>query len=252
MERRELIAARLADGQTVTASILAAEFAVSPDAIRRDLRALAMEGRCRRVYGGALPLAPSSASMAVRTEEARERKMALAAAAVRLIQPGEFLFLDNGSTNLALAALLPAIDLTVVTNSIAIAYVLAGRGDLRLHVIGGMVDPNIGGCVDTDAVLALQRLNVDRCFLGACSASSSDGISAFDGADAAFKRVALACSRQVALMVTTDKLGTQAPYRVAPLDAINTLVVEHDAVGHPDFTSIASSGIDIVTAAQPS
>lgn len=158
----------------------------------------------------------------------------------------------GGSTNLALAALLPAIGLTVVTNWIAIAYVLAGRGDLRLHVIGGMVDPNVGGCVDTDAVLALQRLNVDRCFLGACSASSSDGISAFDGADAAFKRVALACSRQVALMVTTDKLGTQAPYRVAPLDAINTLVVEHDAVGHPDFTSIASSGIDIVTAAQPS
>lgn len=82
---------------------LADEFAVSPDAIRRDLRMLAAEGRCRRIYGGALPVSPASSPMAVRAGEAIERKLALAKAAIGLIRPGEFLFLDNGSTDLALA-----------------------------------------------------------------------------------------------------------------------------------------------------
>src|ERR1700734_1345039 len=98
MERRELIAERLAQGQAVSAGVLAKEFGVSPDAIRRDLRMLAAEGRCRRVYGGALPTSPASSPMAVRAGEAIERKLALANAAVGLIRPGEFLFLDSGST----------------------------------------------------------------------------------------------------------------------------------------------------------
>jgi len=54
--RRDIILSRLDEGQPVTAAALALEFDVSEDAIRRDLRALAAEGRCRRVYGGALPL----------------------------------------------------------------------------------------------------------------------------------------------------------------------------------------------------
>ena len=66
MERRDIIAARLAHGQSVTAGSLAEEFSVSPDAIRRDLRALAAEGRCRRVYGGALPISPASLPITVR------------------------------------------------------------------------------------------------------------------------------------------------------------------------------------------
>ncbi|WP_247655764.1 DeoR family transcriptional regulator, partial [Hydrogenophaga aromaticivorans] len=72
LERRDLIAQRLAQGQPVVAAALAAEFQVSEDAIRRDLRALAAEGRCRRVYGGALPPLPGALPMAVRMDAGRE------------------------------------------------------------------------------------------------------------------------------------------------------------------------------------
>src|ERR1700719_5387605 len=89
MERREVIADRLAQGLSVSATALADEFAVSPDAIRRDLRMLAAGGRCRRVYGGALPVSPASQPMAIRAGEAPERKKVLAEAAVGLIRPGE-------------------------------------------------------------------------------------------------------------------------------------------------------------------
>jgi DeoR/GlpR family transcriptional regulator of sugar metabolism len=259
MERRDIIAGRLAQGQSVTAGSLAEEFAISPDAIRRDLRALAAEGRCRRVYGGALPISPASLPMAIRVGEARERKAALAAAAVGLIRPGEFVFLDNSSTNLALAQvlaqvlaeILPSLKLTIATNSVAIAAMLADRPDLRLHLVGGLVDAEIGGCVDATAVLAIQHMNIDRCFLGACSASVVDGVSAFDSADAAFKRVLLTRSRRIVLMVTNDKLETGAPHRIAPLHQIDNLVVEHDAATHSEFEAITRLGIDLVVSKSP-
>jgi DeoR/GlpR family transcriptional regulator of sugar metabolism len=251
MERRDIIAGRLAQGQSVAAGALAEEFSISHDAIRRDLRALAAEGRCRRVYGGALPVSPASSPIRMRVGEARERKKALAAAAVGLIRPSEFVFLDNGSTNLALAELLPSLELTIATNSVAIAAMLADRRDLRLHLVGGLVDAEIGGSVDATAVLALQHMNIDRCFLGACSASVVEGVSAFDAADAAFKRVLLARSRRIVMMVTNDKLGTGAPHCVTSLDHVDSLVVEHDAATHSEFAAIARLGVDIVVSQSP-
>ena len=98
LSRRDAIYTRLAHGQPVVAAAMAAEFDVSEDAIRRDLRALAAEGKCRRVYGGALPLSSASLPMAARIEQGADRKRALARAAAATIEPGEFLFLDSGST----------------------------------------------------------------------------------------------------------------------------------------------------------
>src|SRR3984957_12673114 len=98
LARRDVILGRLAQGQSVAAVALALEFEVSEDAIRRDLRALAAEGRCRRVYGGALPLSKATAPMAARMEEARDRKQAPPPSAVSVGKPGKCVFLDSGST----------------------------------------------------------------------------------------------------------------------------------------------------------
>ncbi|MBS0422731.1 MAG: DeoR/GlpR transcriptional regulator [Proteobacteria bacterium] len=233
LARRDVIASRLAHGHSVVAAALAHEFAVSEDAIRRDLRALADEGLCRRVYGGALPISPASVSMATRTGMARDRKLSLARAAASAIQPGEFLFLDSGSTNLALAEVLPEDhELTVATNSVDIAATVLRRQDLKLILIGGPVDALIGGCVDGAAVQSVSQLNIDRCFIGACALGAGAGLSDFHSSDATFKRALLGVSTHCCALVTTDKFAKRAPYRVAPLTAIHTLVVEHDAPRH--------------------
>jgi DeoR/GlpR family transcriptional regulator of sugar metabolism len=150
-----------------------------------------------------------------------------------------------------LAEILPSLELTIATNSVAIAAMLADRQDLRLHLVGGLVDAEIGGSVDATAVLAIQHMNVDRCFLGACSASAVEGVSAFDAADAAFKRVLLTRSRRIVMMVTNDKLGTGAPHRVTSLDHIDSLVVEHDAATHSEFEAMTRLGVDIVVSKSP-
>ncbi len=251
LARRDVIAARIAQGQSAVAKDLADEFGVSEDAIRRDLRALAAEGLCRRVYGGALPISPSTAPMATRIDEARERKAALALAAATTIRQGEFLFLDSGSTNLALARSLPEdFDLTIATNSIDIAGVVAIRPDLRLVLVGGHVDPLVGGCVDADAIQFVSRMNIDRCFVGACAVSPDGGVSAFHSADASFKRALVAASREILVLVTTDKLSERAPYRVANVEQIDCYVVE-DAAGAAELKKLAKAGAILLKAAKP-
>ena len=229
LARRDVIAERLADGEAVVAAQLAVEFDVSEDAIRRDLRALAAEGRCRRVYGGALPLS-STEPMHVRIDEGRERKRALARQAAGTIAPGEFLFLDAGSTNLALVEFLPDdAELTVATNSIDIAGAVLRRPELRLIMIGGAVDPLVGGCIDAAAVQVVSSLNIDRCFLGACAIDAERGVGVEFHADAVFKRAVLGVARQCIVLATNEKFATRALHRVGALADIDLLVVEHDA-----------------------
>lgn len=183
----------------------------------------------RRVYGGALPAAAAPVPMAVRMEAGRARKDALARAAAALVAPGEFLFLDGGSTNLALVGHLPLHGLGIATNCVEIAADLLRRGHGGFVLLGGVVDPLLGGAVDAGALEALGRLNIDRCVLGACAVSAAAGISAHDPADAAFKRALLGASRRTIALATTEKLGGHAAHRVAPVEALECIVVEHDA-----------------------
>jgi len=248
LARRDVIAGRLAQGHSVVAGALAQEFAVSEDAIRRDLRALADDGLCRRVYGGALPISPGSTPLAARAAVGRDSKLALARTAARSIQPREFLFLDSASTNLALAGLLPEdYELTVATNSLDIGAALLRRQDLNLILIGGSVDPVIGGCVDGAAMQTVSQLNIDRCFIGACSVSATTGVGAFHSSDATFKRALIEVSQHCATLITTDKFDARAPYRIAPLARIGSAFVEHDAPTRL-LHSLTQAGVSVIQA----
>lgn len=248
LARRDVIAGRLAEGQPVNAAALALEFRVSEDSIRRDLRALAADGLCRRVYGGALPISPAASPMAVRMDRAVARKEALAKAALSTIAPGELLFLDSGSTNLALVDMFPDdFDVTVATNCIAIAGAVLRRQDIELLMIGGVVDLVVGGCVDAAAVLALTRMNIDRCFIGACSVSAHGGVSAFDPSDAVFKRTLLERSRHGIVLTLNEKLSAQAHHRVAEVGDVDLFVVEHD-VPAEDVEALKRSGASVLVA----
>ena len=230
LARRDVIAGRLGQGEPVVAAALAAEFAVSEDAIRRDLRALASEGLCRRVYGGALPVSGRTQPMFARIDKDRARKEALARRAVESIRPGEVLFLDAGSTNLALVDVLPEDqELLVVTNSIDIAAAVLRRPDLRLLLLGGMVDPTVGGSVDTAAIQGASDLRIDRCFLGTAAIDLKFGAAADLHADALFKKAVLAVTAHCVVLAMNHKFTGRSPHRICPMDQVELLVVEHDA-----------------------
>lgn len=229
LARRDVIAHRLSQGEPVVAAALAVEFNVSEDAIRRDLRALAAEGLCRRVYGGALPVSGHTQPMFARIDKDKGRKQALARRAVQSIQPGETLFLDAGSTNLELVEFLPEDqELLVVTNAIDIASAVLRRPDLKLLMLGGTVDPTVGGSVDAVAVQGASALRIDRCFLGTCGIDLKHGATAVLHSDAVFKRAVLEVTEHCVVLAMNHKFTSKAPHRVCTLKDVVLMVVEHD------------------------
>jgi DeoR/GlpR family transcriptional regulator of sugar metabolism len=202
---------------------------VSEDAIRRDLRALAAEGKCKRVYGGGLLISPDGVPLEHRLLKDSKEKRALALAALSLLAEASTVFLDSGSTNLALAREIPSDRfLTIATNSIASA--LLERKNFKVIILGGEIERQTGATIGLSAVREAERLSFDLCFLGACAVSISLGIGAFQLADAEFKRTLIAKSDRTAVLVTMDKVETRAPFQVAALAALDHIILEGGTV----------------------
>src|ERR1700677_1588785 len=225
--RKNEIESRLQRGLPVNATALAKEFRVSHDAIRRDLRALAAEGKCKRVYGGGLPISPDGGPFEHRLLNDSKEKRALALAALTLVSEASTVFLDSGSTNLALARELPPDrSLTVATNSIAIANSLLDRKNFKVIALGGEIDRETGAAIGLTAIREAERLSFDLCFLGACAVSAALGIGAFYMADAEFKPQLIARSDPTAALMPMEKIETRAPFQVAALAVLDHVVLE--------------------------
>lgn len=229
-ERQKRIADRLAQQGRVSASDLAAEFKVSEHSIRRDLAVLAEAGLCKRVYGGAISIAPQRVGIAETNPVLLGRKGSLGVAAATLIKPGQHIFIDAGSTNLSIAS---AIDqqmaLSVTTNSPAIALELAVLPLVDVILLGGRIHKTTGSSVGMTAIQQLTNFNFDLCFLGACAIDGVKGVTAFDMDDAEFKRSVVARSGQIVVAVTNEKLSSIAHYHVASCEELGVLVVEANA-----------------------
>lgn len=229
-ERQQRILATLRSDGRVVAAELAAAFGVSEDSIRRDLRELAAQGLCKRVYGGALLPAALPAPLKQRRGEHPARKLLLARKAVELVRPGQSLLIDAGTTNAAIATVLPAdAGLTVITNAPHIAQLLLDREGFDVLLIGGRVDAAIGGTIGAQAVDQVRRMRADLCFPGACAIDSAHGLWGFDSEEALFKRAMIDASDETVVVATDDKLGAVATHQVADLARVQHLVVEHSA-----------------------
>jgi DeoR/GlpR family transcriptional regulator of sugar metabolism len=229
-ERHRIIRKRLSLGERVLAAEMARELGASEDTIRRDLRELASLGVCQRVYGGALPVSPASGSFRIRQRQNLRSKVALAQAAATIIAADQVIFLDAGTTNLEIARALPNhAKLTVATNSPATAMELISRSNIKLVMIGGLVDPDSGAALGARAIRDVQSISIDLLFLGGCAVSDQAGVRAFIFEDAEFKQALVGTSRAVAVAATTEKLGTTAPFHVALSSDLDLLIVEADA-----------------------
>ena len=124
-QRKQQILQILTEEKQVMSGELSQRFNVSEDSIRRDLRELAAEGKLQRVHGGALPVSAAIAPIETRKSVQIASKQAVARAAAALIQPGQVVIVDGGTTTAAMIGFLPAdLSCTVVTHSPGIAVAL--------------------------------------------------------------------------------------------------------------------------------
>jgi DeoR/GlpR family transcriptional regulator of sugar metabolism len=229
-ERQQIIMETLRRDGKIIAADLSAAINVSEDTIRRDLRDLADAGLIQRVHGGALLRSPAGASYKERQLMSGSAKVAIAKAAVSLVQNRQVIILDGGTTTLEIARRLPfGLHATIVTNSPPIATALADYSDIQIVMIGGhILSPSLV-TICAAAVEAFSAIHADLCMLGICSLHPDLGVSVPVYEESLVKRIMVANSAEVAALATVDKLGTGAPYTVAPISDLTYIITEPEA-----------------------
>lgn len=229
-ERQAFILSQLEAKGRVIAQELAQTFSTSEDTIRRDLREMAARGECERVYGGALKTTGTTIPLSKRLTEKTDRKAVLGQKVVSLLSEGMVVFIDAGSTNLAIARQIPQnFRLTAITNTPVIAAELAAKSGVELIMIGGKVDANVGAAIDATALRQLEQVRPDLCILGACGLTLENGLAADIYEDAVFKRIASETSAKTLAAITNEKLGHKAAFNVRDLSNPLSLVLEQQA-----------------------
>ncbi|WP_181706770.1 DeoR family transcriptional regulator [Chthonobacter rhizosphaerae] len=246
LERQNRIAEMVAAEGRLQVAGLASLFQTSDDSIRRDLRALAADGRIRRLHGVVLPAAPPPDSFAERDGQHADEKAAIGRALVPLLRPGSTVFFDGGTTTLAAARAMPTdLALSVVTTSPPVALALVDHPGVEVILVGGTFDRASRTVVGALAVEAIRAVRADAAVLGLCSLSPG-GVSTTGLEEAAVKRAMADSSARCVALGTADKLGLVSPHMVMPAEQLDTLITcAAPADRIKDFVDI---GVDVISA----
>ncbi|RMG28274.1 MAG: DeoR/GlpR transcriptional regulator [Bacteroidetes bacterium] len=228
-ERHAYILQRLSARQKVLTSSLSEELSVSEDTIRRDLKELADNGQLRKVHGGALP--PSHNPYAYRDREvyALESKIKIAEKARSLIQDGQVVLMDGGTTNLELVKRLPQdLHATFFTNSLPVAVQLSGHPHIEVIFAGGKLLKDAQATIGLEVVHLFSEIRADICILGTRSLHHEAGITEINWEEAQVKRSLVQAAKKVVALVISEKIDTLQPYTVCDIKGLHTVVTELD------------------------
>ncbi|MCB0572580.1 MAG: DeoR/GlpR transcriptional regulator [Phaeodactylibacter sp.] len=245
-ERHQLILEEVTRHNKVRSAELCRMLKVSEDTVRRDLKELADQGIVRKVHGGAVANSLIPQEYREHTIDHIGQKRAIAEKALSLVQDGQVIIIDGGTTNFELVRLFPeSLQATVFTNSIPIAGELCSHHGIELFLFGGKVLKNARVAVGMDVLHFLSELYADICFIGTRSLHAGLGISTTRREEAQVKRKLAEVSAQVVALVTSDKIGTLQPFRVVELEQVHTIVTELPP-GDPMLKPFLDRGVEVL------
>lgn len=211
----------------VEIAALSRQLEVDRSTVRRDLYELEKENLVRTTRGGAVSTPGGLGSvpyLAKRGERLAEKK-AIGQLAATLVEEGETVILDAGSTTFQVAvALQGRRDLSVVTNDLRVAMYLADSPRLQLLVTGGIVMESQYTQTGPRAVEALTNLHADRLFLGADAVHCDFGATNTSLAEIDVKRAMIASSREVVLVADSAKFGKRSLAPICHLDEVAVII----------------------------
>ncbi|NMB11056.1 MAG: DeoR/GlpR transcriptional regulator [Firmicutes bacterium] len=229
-ERRQYILAILATNGAATVRDLAERFDVSLVTIRRDLERLEGDGLIIKAHGGAVSLGLNTHAelrLTEREQQYRNEKDRIGVKAASLVQPGDTVILDEGSTCLAIARYLRAKDnITIITNGIRVAAELLGGPGITLLVIGGLCNHESAMLYGADAERAYSRLRADTYFMGIDAFSAEHGIMDGNFLQVNLKQTKASASSQVIGVAHQAKFDRRAVARVGPLTMLHALITD--------------------------
>ena len=228
---------------------LCRELETSESSIRRDLDILEQDKRLRRVYGGAVSVqtAPSRPfDYALESTRLSEEKSRIGRAAAKLIEDGQTVILDGGSTVAAVARELSTRPMHIVTNSLPIAESLESLRNIELTLTGGYLDPRLRVMLGPFCQQMLGAIRADALIMGIGSITPS-GFSNNNTLVVGSEQKMIEVAARIIIVADHTKFGRGGMIPVAPLNAADIVVSDTELA--PEYSAmLRSSGIEVILA----
>ena len=249
-ERRRAILELVNQDGRVLVKELATRFGTSEITIRKDLEELHAQGRIHRTHGGALTVQSGALldpSLREKEKLHRKEKLRIAEAATHMVEEGQSVLLDSGTTTTAIArGLRDFRHITVITNAVNIAAELSG---LQIEVIltGGTVRKNSFSLVGPLAEESLRQLSADILFLGVDGFDSKLGLSTPNLLEAKVNKVMIGIARRAVAVCDSSKFGRRAMSTIVPVAAIHHVITDK-GVSKADLRNLKQAGVTVTLA----
>lgn len=253
-ERQERILRLLAEQGRVRTVDLSAALEVAEPTVRKDLIELAGQGLLRRTYGGALAVTSTLVEPTIATRSTRnvDAKKQIAAVALKMISSGESIYLDNGTTVLALVEAIAEAphaarpnNINVLTNGVEVAQSLSEVPGVRHVLLGGTYRAAGNALTGPLTLDSLQQFSISTAFIGVSGLADGD-FSVADLTEAQVKSAVISRSRRVVVLMDSSKNGAADFARVCSLAAVHCLIT--DRGGRDLMQQCAAAGVELVTA----
>jgi len=231
-ERRRRICELLREEGRVTVEALATRFGTSQVTIRADLSTLESTGALTRTHGGALSVPDTDQPLNVKQLRHRAEKLRIAAAAAALIEDGETIVLDSGTTTAEIARRIRTLELesiNVITNALNIAALLIDVPSVRLIVPGGFLRRESNSLAGPIAETALASLQANRLYLGADAVDPQLGVMTPHLAEAELNAKMIAISQQVVVVADSSKFMRRNISLIARVEQLHLLITDRAA-----------------------
>lgn len=233
LQRRAQIAELVKEAGSARVDELSQRFQVSEVTIRNDLEKLEKQGLLMRDRGGALPAAHATRELtSLPAVEQRAHlqiaeKRRIAGAAAQLVNPGDTILMDAGTTVVEMVPHLAGITpLTVVTNALNVALELSAKTEAHVILLGGNLSRESSSTLGSLAEQTLGELRVQTAFLGTQAFDLEHGLTDTTLEIAQVKRAMIRAARRVILLTDSSKLGQSGFIKVAPLTAFQTIITD--------------------------
>ena len=227
-------------------------FSASAATIRRDFAELSEAGRAERLRGGLRKAQSSSGMMtpfSLREIQYSKEKSAMAKAAAGLLQPGDVLIVDGGTSTFHLAQHLPDFRLRVVTNSVRLAVYLdekySGRDALEVFLTGGYLYPKSYMLTGPQAKASLSQYHAKWAFISA-GGVSPHGVSNNNEFAVDSEKVMIENSEHIVILADHSKIGRQAMCQVCPLEKVSFLITDRHHDSEAKLRELEERGLKII------
>ncbi len=228
-ERRRHILSLIQNHGKVVVGELSRSLAISQITIRKDLEFLQAKGLIQRTHGGALRLQSGALfdpSIQEKQKQHSQEKHRIALAAAGLVEEGQCVMLDSGTTTTAVAQALKRFShLTVITNAVNVVIELSGTG-FELILVGGSLRKNSFSLVGPLAEDVLEEMHADILFLGVDGFDPETGVTTPNFLESRVNRAMVKAARRVVAVCDSTKFGRRSLSRIVPTAAIHCVITD--------------------------